>query len=84
MKPIQFKEQTVIFAKDQPQYQQLPALKIKSNEGEVISCWNLSFTERLRVLFTGKIWLSLMSFNKPLTPSFLSTKKDDVFTIEEL
>jgi len=78
MKPIEFKEQNVIFAKDQPEYQPLPAFKSDSSTGEVVSCWQLSFKERLYVLFTGKIWLNLMSFNKPLTPSFLTTKKSEV------
>lgn len=81
MTPIKFKEHNIIFAKDQPEYQPLPALKLDTPEGEVITCWKLSWKERLRVLITGEIWLSLLSFNKPLTPSFMSTKKEEVFTI---
>ena len=81
MKPIKFKHQNTVFAKNQPEYGNLPALKIKSPEGEVISCWGLTFRERMRILFTGKIWVSLMSFNKPLTPSYLSTIRKDVFSI---
>ena len=80
MKPISFPEHNVVYAKDQPEYLPLPAFKNDSREGDVISCWQLSFTERLRILFTGKLWVSLMSFNKPLTPSFFSTKKSDVLT----
>ena len=78
MNPIEFKEQNVVFAKDQPEYQPLPAFRNNSPQGEVISCWKLSFRERLRILFTGKLWVSLCSFNKPLTPSFFTTKKSDV------
>ena len=81
MKPVSFKYQNVVFAKDQPEYQPLPALKIDSPEGEVVSCWGLSFRERMRVLFTGRIWVSLMSFNRPLTPSYLSTKRKEVFIV---
>lgn len=81
MKPIDFKEQNVVFAENQPEYEALPALKIKGHEGQVVSCWRLSFRERLRVLFTGKVWVSLLSFNKPLTPPFLSTKKRDHFKV---
>jgi len=83
MKPVKFKEQNVTYAEDQPEYQPLPALKIKGYEGYVVTCWKLSFFERLRVLFTGKIWMSLMSFNNPLTPSFLSTKKSDHFKVNK-
>ena len=78
MKPIEFKHQNIVFAKDQPDYQPLPALKINSPQGEVITCWELSFKERLKVLFSGCIWLSLMTFNKPLTPTFLSVNREDV------
>lgn len=80
MKPIEFKEQNVVFAKNQPEYQPLPAYRCTDPEGfgEVISCWKLSFWERLRVLFTGKIWASLCMFGKPLTPTFYTTRKSDV------
>ena len=78
MRPIEFPEQNIVFAKDQPEYLPLPAFRNDSPQGEVISCWELSLTERLRILFTGKLWVSLMSFNKPLTPSFFTTKKGEV------
>lgn len=77
MKPIEFKEQNCTYAENQPAYLPLPAYK--SEDGQVISCWKLSFIERARLLLNGKIWLVLLSFNKPLTPSYLSTKKSDIF-----
>ena len=78
MKPIEFPEQNVVYAKDQPQYQPLPAFKNDSSNGEVISCWHLSLQERIRILFSGKLWVCLLSFNQPLTPSFFTTKKSEV------
>lgn len=83
MKAVKFKEQNVVFAEDQPEYTPLPALVLNTDDGQVVSCWKLSFRERVRVLFTGRIWMSLLSFGKPLTPSFLSTKKIDHFTINK-
>lgn len=83
MTPIQFPEANVTFAKDQPEYMPLPAFKNDSPQGEVISCWQLSFRERLRILFTGKLWVCLLTFNKPLTPSAFSTKKSDMLTTPE-
>ena len=77
MKPSKFPEQNVVHAENQDEYGNLPAFKDEC--GVVISCWKMTFRERLRVLFKGHIWLSLHSFNKPLTPSFMSTKKSDVF-----
>ena len=78
MKPIPIKEikdPPILFAKDQPQYQTLPAYKYKDN---VISCWKLSWKERLRIFFGGRIFVSLKTWNKPLTPSYLSTSFEDI------
>ena len=80
MKPIEFEHQNVIFAKDQPEYQPLPALKLNTEQGEVISCWRMSLKERLKVLFTGKVWVSLTMFNKPLTPNYLSVNRKEVYS----
>jgi hypothetical protein len=73
MKPIKFKEQNCTYAEDQPEYYPLPAHKVNEPEGRVIFCMGMSFKERLKVLFTGKIWVSLMTFNKSLTPSYFHT-----------
>ena len=80
MKAVNFKHQNAVYAKDQPEYLSLPALKIESEYGEVISCWRLSFCERIKVLFTGRVWLSLMSFNKPLTPSMMSVNRKEIYS----
>ena len=79
MKPIDFKHRNVIYAKNQDDYNSLPALKLDTTEGEAISCWKLSFFERIKLLFTGKLWLSLMCFNGPLTPRFMSVNRKDVY-----
>jgi hypothetical protein len=80
MRPVEFKHQNTIFAKDQPQYQQLPALLLEGPEGHIISCWKLSFKERIQVLIFGRVWSSLMTFNKPLTPSFLTVNRKEVYS----
>lgn len=79
MKPIEFEEQNVIFAEHQDEYNNLPAFKIDEVEGRVIFCEYLSIWERLKVLFTGRIWVSLMTFNNPLTPSYFTVHKSDLF-----
>jgi len=66
MKPIEFNEQTHVYAKDQDEYNPLPTHKTK--DGIVISCWRLTLFERLRVMFTGNIWWSVHTFNNPLQP----------------
>jgi len=69
MQPISFPEQNCVFAKDQKEYLPLPVHK--TAEGLVVSCWRLSVWERLRLLFSGRLWLQVLSFNQPLQPQFL-------------
>lgn len=66
MKPVTFKEQNTVYAKDQKEYQPLPVHRTEA--GIVISCWKLTFKERIRVMFTGVIWYSVFTFNTPLQP----------------
>lgn len=68
MKPIEFPEQNIVFAKDQPQYLQLPAHVVDEPEGRVISCWQLTEEEILEILMSGKLWITQMSFNEKLQP----------------
>lgn len=81
MKPIKFKHHNVVYAENQPEYSPLPALKLEGSEGHVVTCWKMTFKERIKVLFTGKVWLNLMSFNKPLTPSYMSVNRKDVYSL---
>ena len=66
MKPIEFPEQNVVFAKDQPEYLPLPVHK--TPDGMVISCWALTWRERFKMLLTGRMWWSVLTFNQPLQP----------------
>jgi hypothetical protein len=66
MKPIEFKQSNLTFAKNQPEYLPLPAHR--DNAGTVTTCWGLTFRERMRVLLTGKFFLQQMTFNQPLQP----------------
>ena len=70
MRPIEFPEQTMVWAKDQPPYLPLPAYV---NERETITAWTLSWRERLRVLWTGRLWLRQMNYGKPLQPQTPTT-----------
>lgn len=66
MKPITFKESNVVYAKDQPEYLQLPAYR--NHCGDVICLWKLNILERIKIVFTGKLWLHVLTFNHPLQP----------------
>lgn len=66
MKPTTFKQQNITFTKpedmSEDECSSLPAYKYP---GGVISCWKLSFRERLRLLFTGIVWLDIVGSGQP-------------------
>ena len=74
MIPIDFKERNAVFAENQPEYLPLPVYKDNEQGGRVFHCWKLSFVEKLKVMFTGKIWVNVLHFNKPLQPIKLMVK----------
>lgn len=80
MKAIKFKDANVDFAKGQDEYLTLPALRLGDSNDTIVTCYKLSFWERLKVLFTGIIWMSEMNFNKPLTPRYFSINRKDVYS----
>lgn len=75
MKPVEFPEQNVIFAKDQPGYEPLPAMR--NPEGDVVCCIELT-DEEIETMKRNKcFWLGLKTFNRPLQPIMLSVNKSD-------
>jgi len=73
MKVLKFKECNCTYAKDQPEYLQLPAFK--AEDGEIVTCWRVSIKECIKILFTGRIWLNILTFNKPLQPLKMTCSK---------
>jgi hypothetical protein len=78
MKLIEFPEQTVIYAKHQPEYLPLPAYQYKDAKGEIVCCWYLTWRERLTVLMRGIIWHRVLTFNRPLQPVMLIVGKPNM------
>lgn len=72
MRPLQFPEVNIVFGENQPEYLPLPAYK--NPEGRVITCWSLSWGELLQLLFTGRIWIHVLTFNKAIQPILPSTE----------
>lgn len=66
MKPIAFKQQNAIFTApagmSEEQCSDLPAYR---DDAEIISCWKMSWCERLKMLVTGVIWFSVMGDRQP-------------------
>lgn len=61
MKPIKFKEsnKTLLTPKNIAGSKCLP-LPVFSDGTDRVSCWRVTFLERLKILFTGKIWLVVL------------------------
>lgn len=75
---IEFPEQTVVIAKDQPEYMPLPAHVCKTPEGRVTCCWKLSWRERLKLLWRGVLWHQVLTFRRPLQPQLLLVDKPEL------
>lgn len=73
MRPIKFPEQNIVYAEDQPEYLPLPAYRTDDGQ-EVTACWGMTWRERLTVLLTGRVYVTLLTFGEPLTPSIVSTE----------
>lgn len=68
MKPIKFKEQNIVFAENQEPYLPLPAYIDNKQGGRIFHCWSLTLLERLKILFTGVLWINVLTFNNPPQP----------------
>lgn len=69
MEPIKFKQANITFAENQEQYLPLPAYRDPNDPaGRVISCWGFSWWERFKILFTGKMFLTSLTFHQSLQP----------------
>lgn len=78
MKLIEFPEQTVVIAKDQPEYEPLPAHVFHDATGRIACCWRLTWRERFKLLFTGLIWHQVLTFGHALQPQLLTVEKPDM------
>lgn len=67
MRAIEFKEQNVIYTKPANMTDEecgsLPAFRDGVNN---ISCWKMSVKERLKVFFTGIVWINVLSIQPPI------------------
>jgi len=77
MKPVYFKGCNREFAKNQPQYNTMWAWEQEGGQGTVVSKWEFSFRERIRILFGANMWVTFLMFGKPLTPSKFTLNQSD-------
>lgn len=74
MEPITFPEQNVVIAENQPPFLPFPAF-VDLRTSTVVGCWRLTLLERIRVLWTGRIWQSVLTGGTALQPQLLDATK---------
>lgn len=78
MEPIEFPEQTKVLEPpegwDQEENGECGRLPVGVYDGQVISCWKLSWKERLQMLFCGRLWVFVFSGATQPPISFLVGK----------
>lgn len=78
MIPVEFRGHNVVMGKDQPEYLPLPAFK--DNEGQVLTCWKpTNFREWWKMVWGGRVYIILHTFNSPLQPMKVMTESPMVF-----
>lgn len=75
MNPVEFKGSNIVFGKDQPQYKPLPALVLE--DGQVITCWELSDEEVQEIVKNRKLYINQMTFLRDLQPILPSVYLED-------
>lgn len=68
-----FKQQNYILAEDQEEYNSLPAFIAGGKEGYVVTCYELSLWQAIKLLFTRKIWYTRLTFGTNYQPVLLET-----------
>jgi len=83
MEPIEFPEVNKRFAEKQDEYRTLPVhLDDTVSHFPAISCWELSFGERMKLLFTGKLWFSQWTYGNDLQPQLPTVNKWELLNKE--
>lgn len=65
MGPVEFKQQNILFQPPAGMEAEVEPLPAFQGEGQVISCWQLTLWERLKLLFTGRLWFSVIGNTPP-------------------
>lgn len=73
MTPIEFPGANMVIGKDQPEYLPLPALlQDDAPYYSVTSCWHLTWKERFKLLLSGRVYVTQLTFGKMLQPQRVS------------
>ena len=77
MIPVIFKEANSIFDSRDPNMLSLPVEIVPGSSGQLNTCWELSKEEIETIKETGLVWLSILSFGRPIPPVLLSSERPE-------
>lgn len=66
----------IVIAENQPPYDPIRAVVV--DPATILTRWKLSWRERLVVLFSGNVYLYVMTFGKPLQPLAMQAEKPGI------
>lgn len=69
------KVEVITFAKDQKGYSPLPAIHVE--DGDIITEWEFSKEDVVKVMNGGKLRLTIKTFNYPLQPVMLEISENE-------
>ncbi len=79
MKPIDFPQSTKVLQRPLSMTEdECASLHVWSDGKQCVSCWKPSFIERVKIMFTGKVYLGVLS-GKTQPPVFMSG--ENVFAV---
>lgn len=78
MNPIDFPGTNCAIGKGQDQYNTLPAIVLGDPQGTIITCWEFSVDELDTISKTGKLYISFMTFGRPMHPVLPTTCLSDL------
>ncbi len=78
MKQIEFKEANMSLAVTGRE--PIPAY-VEESVPQVVTCWRLSLWERLKLLFTGKVYSCILSRHDRMQMTVLNINKKEVFPL---
>ena len=84
LKPIEFEGHNIVLAKDQKEYQPLPAFYDRQSPyGHMLTCWELTDEDIEKLKESKRIWVSQMTFHKPFQPLIVCADQAELFTVQK-
>lgn len=75
MKPIDFPQSTKVLQRPSTMAEsECQSLHVWNDGNQCVSCWKATFKERIKILFTGKVWLGVLS-GKTQPPVFVTGER---------